>query len=150
MSAEGISNGASSSQDAGPSTTASTSRSPPTSPKAKGGGHSDPSGSAGAAAGPSSPPKQTLAAAAAILSPQLGSEGTPRSSMDLGERTRELENELAVVKQEKDVLGNQYRTLLGKLTAMRQSLGDKLREDAVSRSESGLRHRQHQLPNGCG
>jgi hypothetical protein len=53
--------------------------------------------------------------------------------MDLGERTRELENELAVVKQEKDVLGNQYRTLLGKLTAMRQSLGDKLREDAVSR-----------------
>lgn len=58
--------------------------------------------------------------------------------MDLGERTRELENELAVVKQEKDVLGNQYRTLLGKLTAMRQSLGDKLREDAVSRVKSGL------------
>ncbi|RSH92703.1 hypothetical protein EHS25_008148 [Saitozyma podzolica] len=130
MSAEGTSNGASSSQDAGPSTTASTSRSPPTSPKAKGGSHSDSSSSAAAAAGPSSPPKQTLAAAAAILSPQLGSEGTPRSSMDLGERTRELENELAVVKQEKDVLGNQYRTLLGKLTAMRQSLGDKLREDA--------------------
>jgi hypothetical protein len=30
------------------------------------------------------------------------------------------------------VLSNQYRTLLGKLTAMRASLGEKLREDAVS------------------
>jgi hypothetical protein len=35
------------------------------------------------------------------------------------------------VKQEKDVLGNQYRSLLGKLTTMRKSLGEKLREDAV-------------------
>lgn len=42
-----------------------------------------------------------------------------------------LEQELAVVRQEKEVLANQYRTLLGKLTAMRSSLGEKLREDAV-------------------
>lgn len=42
-----------------------------------------------------------------------------------------LEEDLAATRQEKEVLGNQYRTLLGKLTAMRQSLGDKLREDAV-------------------
>jgi hypothetical protein len=42
-----------------------------------------------------------------------------------------VEAELAVVRQEKEVLSGQYRGLLGKLTAMRSSLGEKLREDAV-------------------
>jgi predicted nucleic acid-binding Zn-ribbon protein len=62
---------------------------------------------------------------------------TPRSSLhdDVPESGRErisqLEQELALTRQEKEGLSNQYRTLLGKLTAMRQSLGDKLREDAV-------------------
>ena len=64
------------------------------------------------------------------------SDRSPRSSLDHPNATPEqrialLEDELAGTRQEKEVLGNQYRTLLGKLTAMRQSLGDKLREDAV-------------------
>jgi hypothetical protein len=74
-------------------------------------------------AGPSSPPPpppSTLPAAE-----------SPRSSIDDASRITQLEEELEVVRGEKESLGNQYRTLLGKLTAMRQSLGDKLREDAV-------------------
>lgn len=48
------------------------------------------------------------------------------------DRIRELEDELARVRDEKDALDGQYRSLLGKLTTMRKSLGEKLREDAVS------------------
>lgn len=44
-----------------------------------------------------------------------------------------LESELAQTRQERDQLNGQYRGLLGKLTQMRSSLGEKLREDAVSR-----------------
>ncbi|ORY24667.1 hypothetical protein BCR39DRAFT_566528 [Naematelia encephala] len=55
---------------------------------------------------------------------------TPRSSLDHDERLAALEQELATTRQEKEVLSNQYRSLLGKLTAMRSSLGEKLREDA--------------------
>lgn len=67
-------------------------------------------------AGPSTPPALT----------------SPRSSLDDVEQDlSHLRHELAIARQEKEVLGNQYRNLLGKLTAMRQSLGDKLREDAV-------------------
>ena len=60
-----------------------------------------------------------------------------RSSMDEASRIRQLEDELETVRGEKDNLGNQYRSLLGKLTAMRQSLGDKLREDAVGSDPLG-------------
>ena len=62
-------------------------------------------------------------------------EGEERDEGDvpLDRRVAELEEELAIARQEKETLGNQYRSLLAKLTAMRQSLGDKLREDAVSR-----------------
>ena len=74
-----------------------------------------------------------------VLSPDAGPSksplpdlASPRSSMDDAGRIRQLEDELDTVRGEKENLGNQYRTLLGKLTAMRQSLGDKLREDAVS------------------
>jgi len=71
------------------------------------------------APGPSSP----------IQSPNAA---IPRSSLDDAEPDpSQLKHELAVARQEKEVLGNQYRNLLGKLTAMRQSLGEKLREDAV-------------------
>lgn len=82
-------------------------------------------------AGPST---AAVSAASGVLSPPATMSGlaTPRSSLDGVDRMSFLEHELAVVKQEKEVLGNQYRNLLGKLTAMRQSLGDKLREDAVS------------------
>lgn len=57
---------------------------------------------------------------------------SPEESTDNATRISQLEEELEVVRGEKESLGNQYRALLGKLTAMRQSLGDKLREDAVS------------------
>jgi predicted nucleic acid-binding Zn-ribbon protein len=56
----------------------------------------------------------------------------PEESTDNASRISQLEEELEVVRGEKESLGNQYRALLGKLTTMRQSLGDKLREDAVS------------------
>ncbi len=46
-------------------------------------------------------------------------------------RIATLEHDLERTQDEREALANQYRTLLGKLTAMRQSLGDKLREDAV-------------------
>lgn len=45
-------------------------------------------------------------------------------------RIATLEHDLERTQDEREALANQYRTLLGKLTAMRQSLGDKLREDA--------------------
>jgi hypothetical protein len=57
---------------------------------------------------------------------------TSEEPTDNASRISQLEEELEVVRGEKESLGNQYRALLGKLTAMRQSLGDKLREDAVS------------------
>jgi len=55
----------------------------------------------------------------------------PDEPTDNASRINQLEEELEVVRGEKESLGNQYRALLGKLTTMRQSLGDKLREDAV-------------------
>ena len=73
-------------------------------------------------AGPSTPIPMSVAAM------------SPRSSFDDAEPdVGQLKHDLAVARQEKEVLGNQYRSLLGKLTAMRQSLGEKLREDAVGR-----------------
>lgn len=50
---------------------------------------------------------------------------------DSGDRIAELEAELDRVTNEKDTLESQYRGLLGKLTNMRNTLGDKLRQDAV-------------------
>ena len=62
---------------------------------------------------------------------------SPRSSLDDVESDlSHLRHELAIARQEKEVLGHQYRSLLGKLTAMRQSLGEKLREDAVGHVSS--------------
>lgn len=42
-----------------------------------------------------------------------------------------LEHELQRTKDEKDALGAQYRNLLSKLTTMRTTLGNKLKQDAV-------------------
>lgn len=47
-------------------------------------------------------------------------------------RVRELEQELARTREERDGLEGQYKGLLGKLTQMRSTLGDRLRQDAVS------------------
>ncbi|WVW80348.1 hypothetical protein I302_102328 [Kwoniella bestiolae CBS 10118] len=49
---------------------------------------------------------------------------------DPHERIKLLEEELEGVRHENDKLSNQYKGLLGKLTAMRSTLGDKLKEDA--------------------
>jgi uncharacterized coiled-coil protein SlyX len=97
-------------------------------------------------AGPSQSPRQSTSA-----SPSR-EQRSPRASLDNSNKTDEdeedddaspedkiarLEDELAQTRQEKEVLRNQYSSLLGKLTAMRKSLGDKLREDAVGH---GLPH----------
>ncbi|TXT04956.1 hypothetical protein VHUM_04039 [Vanrija humicola] len=56
-----------------------------------------------------------------ILSPT-----SPRASSDLAGADSELER----VKAENERLNHQYRSLLGKLTSMRSTLGEKLKEDA--------------------
>lgn len=43
-----------------------------------------------------------------------------------------LQQDLERTRAEKDVLADQYRSLLAKLTTMRNTLGNKLKEDAVS------------------
>ena len=56
------------------------------------------------------------------------------------ERLRELEAQLAQTRLEKESFEAQYTNLLGKLTAMRATVGDKLKQDAVSRNlGAGLR-----------
>ena len=59
------------------------------------------------------------------------------------ERIQNLEAELAQTVREKEHLSTQYRTLLGKLQAMRNSLGEKLKEDAVSRSQKEIKIGAH-------
>lgn len=73
-------------------------------------------------------------------SPQTSS---PRTSLDDTSRIAQLEHDLATTRGEKDALGNQYRSLLAKLSGMRQSLGDKLREDAVSPAAFDLYQTMH-------
>ena len=47
------------------------------------------------------------------------------------ERIQSLEEELARTRADKEMFEAQYRSLLGKLTTMRNTLGDKLKQDAV-------------------
>lgn len=49
-----------------------------------------------------------------------------------------LQRELERAREEKETLAAQYRNLLSKLTTMRTTLGNKLKQDAV-RSHSSLR-----------
>lgn len=64
------------------------------------------------------------------------SNGIPHESDEAGLDTevdkQQLLEELDQIKGEKEQLESQYRALLGKLTTMRNTLGDKLRQDAVS------------------
>ncbi|WWC88099.1 uncharacterized protein L201_003003 [Kwoniella dendrophila CBS 6074] len=78
-------------------------------------------------------------------SPEVNQNGTheevdPPEVLDPQERIRQLEQELASTRQDNDKLSNQYRGLLGKLTAMRTTLGDKLKEDAeeLDRRENSI------------
>lgn len=50
---------------------------------------------------------------------------------DPGERLRVLEDELDRTRMDRDAWEAQYQGLLAKLTAMRNTLGDKLKQDAV-------------------
>lgn len=52
------------------------------------------------------------------------------------ERVHGLEAELAQTKRDRDGFEAQYRSLLGKLTTMRNTLGDKLKQDAVCVSDA--------------
>ncbi|CAK9782195.1 hypothetical protein CC85DRAFT_325323 [Cutaneotrichosporon oleaginosum] len=61
--------------------------------------------------------------------PSALSPTSPRASADMP-RFSGSGDELERVRAEKDHLSHQYRSLLGKLTAMRNTLGEKLKEDA--------------------
>ena len=64
--------------------------------------------------------------------PEPNGDEQDRSQQDEAEMSQEdLRAELEQIKGEKEHLENQYRALLGKLTTMRNTLGDKLRQDAV-------------------
>ena len=67
------------------------------------------------------------------LSPRDSFEGNglQEASEGVEETVRRLEEELGRTKAEKDTFEAQYRGLLGKLTQMRTTLGDKLKQDAV-------------------
>lgn len=74
--------------------------------------------------------------------PSRGEEQEEQDDVPVDERIRILEDDLEAMRQEKEALGNQYRSLLGKLTAMRTTLGDKLKEDAVGVSSLSFAHMQ--------
>lgn len=82
-----------------------------------------------AVAGPSA-----TASAAEMLAPGSPTS-SPRASLDaptLSGSSGDLSTQLERALSEKEHYYNQYRSLLGKLTAMRNTLGEKLKEDAVS------------------
>ena len=55
----------------------------------------------------------------------------PAAAVSSSSREAELEAALKEMTDQKSVLETQYRSLLGKLTNMRNTLGDKLKQDAV-------------------
>lgn len=55
-----------------------------------------------------------------------GDQGEPSDDRD------SLLEELRAAREERDTFQGQYKMLLGKLTQMRSTLGDRLRQDAVS------------------
>lgn len=75
-----------------------------------------------------------------IVSPDLTSSPPPvllqndliHHDHDTAESLRSLREELEVTRAEKSNIEAQYSSLLGKLTTMRSTLGDKLKQDAVS------------------
>lgn len=59
---------------------------------------------------------------------------------DTDDPVMRLQRELDRTNEEKEKLATQYRNLLGKLTQMRTSLGNKLQQDAVCKIYSFLIH----------
>lgn len=66
------------------------------------------------------------------------------------ERIQSLEEELERTRGEKEAFEAQYRSLLGKLTTMRNTLGDKLKQDAVRSSSSSRWEGARRLMRGLG
>ena len=70
-------------------------------------------------------------------SPTKGLNGDGHATHDDAEEDEHLDpverpqRELARTREEKETLAAQYRTLLSKLTTMRTTLGNKLKQDAV-------------------
>jgi len=60
-----------------------------------------------------------------------GTTNGSHSSSD-SQKVEEMKSELEKAKEERDSFESQYKGLLGKLTQMRTTLGDRLRQDAVS------------------
>ena len=61
--------------------------------------------------------------------------GSPRTSIegDGKDEAERFRRELERVKREKDELSSQYNSLVARLNTMRNTLGNKLKQDAVSR-----------------
>ena len=80
--------------------------------------------------------RQSLDAERALGSPpplngiQSANGNAHHDSEDL-DPVQRLEQELQRTREEKDALATQYRNLLAKLTTMRTTLGNKLKQDAV-------------------
>lgn len=65
-------------------------------------------------------------------------ELTASENYDDTDPIQRLQRELERTKADKDTLAAQYRNLLAKLTAMRTTLGNKLKQDAVRRHSVSL------------
>lgn len=85
----------------------------------------------GEAPGASSSPVNGHAAATTPTLQEDASNGAEASTLS----RQSLMDELARAREERDGLESQYKGLLGKLTQMRSTLGDRLRQDAVSWSD---------------
>ena len=83
--------------------------------------------------GPS--PRPSLDSQRSFSPPTNGTNGTPDGATQDGDEeldpVQRLQRELERTKEEKDTLAAQYRNLLSKLTTMRTTLGNKLKQDAV-------------------
>jgi FtsZ-binding cell division protein ZapB len=67
-----------------------------------------------------------------IVAQDEAADEEPPMARDSDDRIAQLQEELEKVTNERDTFQSQYRGLLGKLSNMRTTLGDKLRQDAVS------------------
>ncbi|KAJ8502040.1 hypothetical protein ONZ45_g11901 [Pleurotus djamor] len=81
----------------------------------------------------SAEPRGSLDSVTSSTSPRtsIHVNGTTRTTEDAQDTDiQRLKEELAKTKEEKEVLASQYNNLLAKLTAMRTTLGNKLKQDA--------------------
>lgn len=79
--------------------------------------------------GPS--PRPSLDSQRSFSPPTNGTNGAAQDGDEELDPIQRLQRELERTKEEKDTLAAQYRNLLSKLTTMRTTLGNKLKQDAV-------------------